>query len=130
LARQERTVNALTVHPGVPDAKTNLALDRTVASGFGRIKANHGRRVDMSLNIKNTETHRLARELAALTGESVTEAVTVAVQERLDRVRHEGSGRLAERILAIGRDSAAHLREPYRSVDHAELLYDERGLPR
>ena len=84
----------------------------------------------MSLNIKNEETHRLARELAALTGESVTAAITVAVQERLERLRDNRQPDLAERLLAIGRDCAAHLSEPYRSVDHGELLYDERGLPR
>ena len=38
----------------------------------------------MSLNIKREETYRLAQELAKLTGESVTDAVTKAVQERLD----------------------------------------------
>jgi antitoxin VapB len=43
----------------------------------------------MSLNIKNEETHRLAQELARLTGESMTAAVTEAVRERLDRVRRE-----------------------------------------
>jgi antitoxin VapB len=37
---------------------------------------------------------------------------------------------LAARLLAIGRHSAAHIKEPYRSVDHGELLYDDRGLPR
>lgn len=84
----------------------------------------------MSLNIKNEETHRLGRELAALTGESVTTAVTVALRERLQRVRSERGGGLADRLLAIGKDCAAHLREPYRSVDHGELLYDERGVPR
>jgi antitoxin VapB len=84
----------------------------------------------MSLNIKNEETYRLARELARATGESLTEAVTVSVRERLDRVRREQGESLAERLLAIGRDCAAHLREPYRSLDHGEFLYDERGLPR
>jgi antitoxin VapB len=82
------------------------------------------------LNIKNAETHRLARELATLTGEGVTRAVTVAVSERLERIRREREGGLAERLLAIGEDCAAHLREPYRSIDHGELLFDERGLPR
>ena len=41
----------------------------------------------MSLNIKNEETHRMARELARLTGESMTAAVNEAIRERLDRVR-------------------------------------------
>jgi antitoxin VapB len=84
----------------------------------------------MSLNIKRAETYRLAHELAHLTGESVTMAVTRAVRERLDRVRRQQGESLADRLLAIGEDCAAHLKEPYRSIDHAELLYDERGLPR
>ncbi len=84
----------------------------------------------MSLNIKSEETHRLARELAELTGESMTAAVMVAVRERLERVRRQRSVSLADRLLAIGKDCAAHLKEPYRSIDHGTLLYDERGLPR
>ena len=84
----------------------------------------------MSLNIKNEEAHRLAQELARLTGENMTAAVTQAVRERLDRVRRGRTDDLADRLLAIGRDCAAHLKEPFRSIDHGELLYDERGLPR
>jgi antitoxin VapB len=41
----------------------------------------------MTLNINNPEAHRLSRELAALTGESMTAAVTEAVRERLARIR-------------------------------------------
>jgi hypothetical protein len=44
-------------------------------------------RLPTGLNIKNEETHQLVRELARLTGESMTAAVTEAVRERLDRVR-------------------------------------------
>ena len=85
----------------------------------------------MGLNIKNAEAHRLAQELAALTGESMTTAVTEAVCERLERTRRERSGSgLADRLLAIGRDCAVHLREPFRSVEHGDLLHDEHGLPR
>ena len=84
----------------------------------------------MSLNIKNKEAHRLAEELAKLTGESMTTAVTIAVRERLDRVRREQNPSLADRLLMIGKDCAAHLKEPFRSADHGDLLYDERGLPR
>ncbi len=84
----------------------------------------------MSLNIKNEETHRLVEELAKLTGESLTAAVSRAVRERLDRVRRERGVSLAERLVAIGKDCAAHLEEPFRSTDHGDLLYDERGLPR
>jgi antitoxin VapB len=83
----------------------------------------------MSLNIKNAETHELVQELAALTGETQTMAVTIAVRERLERVRHLREAGMADRLLAIGTDTARRLREPYRSADHGDLLYDERGLP-
>jgi antitoxin VapB len=72
----------------------------------------------------------LVRALAALTGESMTDAVTQAVRERLDRLRKKQDAGLADRLLAIGRDCAARLDEPYRSEEHGDLLYDERGLPR
>jgi antitoxin VapB len=84
----------------------------------------------MSLNIKNENTHRLARELARLTGESMTEAVDKAVQERLQRVRGSKNGGLAERLLKIGRECAPLWKEPYKSIDHGDLLYDEKGLPK
>jgi len=84
----------------------------------------------MALNIKNPETHKLAEELALQTGETLTEAVTTAVRERLERVRGHRKSSLAERIMAIGRDSAARLEEPLKSLDIDELLYDEKGLPK
>jgi antitoxin VapB len=84
----------------------------------------------MSMNIKSEEAHRLARELARLTGESMTVAVTKAVRERLERVRRNEASGLADRLLAIGKDCAARFKEPFRSADHGDLLYDERGLPR
>ena len=84
----------------------------------------------MSMNIKNKETHRLTRQLSKLTGESLTAAVTEAVRERLDRVRRELGLDLAERLLLIGRDCAAHLKEPFRTIDHDKMLYDDRGLPK
>lgn len=84
----------------------------------------------MAMNIKNAETQRLAQELAALTGESLTAAITESVRERLNRVRHERHPGLAERLLAIGRSCAPLLKEPLRSGDIDDLLYDERGLPK
>jgi antitoxin VapB len=82
----------------------------------------------MSLTIKSEKTQRLARELARETGESLTVAVTEAIRERLDRVRSTDG--MAERILNIGRECAAHFKEPYKSIDHGELLYDEKGMPK
>jgi len=84
----------------------------------------------MGLNIKNEEAHRLARELAKATGESMTVAVSEALRERLERIRGNSKKDALERILEIGRDCAAHLKEPYRSADHGDLLYDEKGLPK
>jgi Uncharacterized protein conserved in bacteria len=89
----------------------------------------------MGLTIKDDEAQRLAEELAALTGESMSTAVTQALRERLDRLRGEQDGEqdgggLAERLLAIGRDCASRLKEPYRSAEHGDLLYDDKGLPR
>ncbi len=83
----------------------------------------------MSLNIKSKEAHTLAAELAELTGESMTRAVTEAIRERLERERRlRNQAVLAEELLAIGRRCAAHPRQDTRS--HGEFLYDERGLPR
>lgn len=84
----------------------------------------------MSLNIKNEKTHRLVRELARLTGESMTAAVDQAVRERLERVRTRRGTGMAERLLKIGKECAPLWKEPFRSVDHGELLYDEKGLPK
>ncbi|MGD0865081.1 MAG: type II toxin-antitoxin system VapB family antitoxin [Rhizomicrobium sp.] len=81
----------------------------------------------MSLNIKNPEAYRLAQELAELTGESMTTAVTEALRERLARARRKG---LADRLMAIGKDCAAHMSDETRTIDHGELLYDENGLPK
>jgi antitoxin VapB len=83
----------------------------------------------MSLNIKNEEAHRLARELAKATGESMTVAVSEAIRERLERVR--GSKKeMAERIMEIARECGPLWKEPYRSIDHGDLLYDEKGMPK
>jgi antitoxin VapB len=87
----------------------------------------------MSLNIKNAETYRLIRELADLTGESMTGAVTEAVRERLERIRAvdetDGAG-MVERIHAIAADMRARLPDDFFDIDHGELLYDEDGLPK
>jgi antitoxin VapB len=59
----------------------------------------------------------------------MTEAVTEAVRERLKRVRRERGTALSDRLLRIGKDCAKHLKEPFRSIDHGRMLYDDRGLP-
>lgn len=83
----------------------------------------------MSLNIKSPEAHELAREVAHITGETLTAAVKESLRERLERLRGEETPHLADRLVAIGRDCASRLPEPYRSVEHGELLYAGDGLP-
>jgi antitoxin VapB len=83
----------------------------------------------VSLNIKDPEAHKLAKQLASETGETMTSAVIQAIRDRLEAVRRrrKRDATLAA-IHAISKRSAELLKGPY--VDHAELLYDERGLPK
>jgi antitoxin VapB len=60
----------------------------------------------------------------------MTLAVSKALRERLERVKRDSRAGLAERLLKIGKECAAHIQEPYKSIDHGELLYDEKGLPK
>lgn len=62
----------------------------------------------MALSIKAAEADALARALAALTGETMTEAVTVALRERLEkeRARRNAEGDSVARV----RDAAARMR--------------------
>lgn len=84
----------------------------------------------MALNIRNAEAERLAEELARLTGETKTAAVTRALRDRLERVRRERSGRaLADELDAIARHCASLPVRDGRSADEI-LGYDERGVPR
>jgi antitoxin VapB len=84
----------------------------------------------MALNIRNLKTERLADTLAKLTGESKTEAVTRALQERLVRVRRERSRRrLADELDEIGGHCASlPVLDPRRAEEI--LGYDENGMPR
>jgi antitoxin VapB len=84
----------------------------------------------MTLNIDNEEAGELAHNLAELTGESLADAVTEAIRERLERVQREKDTGLADRLLLIGKDCAAHLNKSISSDDDQESLYDEHGLPR
>jgi len=83
----------------------------------------------MSLNIKDPEAHKLAQRLSEETGESMTRAVTVAIKEKLARVRRaKRSKATAEELRAIARRFRSHLKGPVE--DHGTFLYDEKGLPK
>lgn len=85
----------------------------------------------MPLSIKDPEADRLARAVAARTGETLTQAVIIALRERLAREerRELNADLVVEEALEIGRHCAAlPVRDP-RPIDDL-LGYDEHGLPR
>jgi antitoxin VapB len=85
--------------------------------------------LDMALSIKDPEADRLARELAARTGETLTEAVVVALRERLARqTGRPGAVPLRDELAAIRRRCAALPVFDDRSAEEI-LGYDARGLP-
>jgi antitoxin VapB len=81
----------------------------------------------MTLNIKDPEAHRLAEAISKATGETMTRIVTEALRERYQRLKDCGKPSV-EQLLAVARRASAHIKKPY--FDHAEFLYDERGLPK
>jgi antitoxin VapB len=86
----------------------------------------------MSLNIKNPKTHELAERVARLTGETLTEAVTAALREPLERIENLSAiedDRFRE-LKALVSGSRRLWIEPNLSVEHGDLLYDEFGLPK
>ena len=84
----------------------------------------------MAISIKSIQTERLAREIAAKTGESLTGAIQRALEERLERIKHVRRGKVV----------LSQLEEILRRVDRMPVLdprtpdeilgYDEHGLPR
>lgn len=83
----------------------------------------------MALSLKDTETDRLARELAALTGETLTDAIRKALAERLERerLRRGETMRLADRLEQLGRECAALPDFDTRTADEI-VGYDETGM--
>jgi antitoxin VapB len=80
------------------------------------------------LNIKSEDAYRLASRLSELTGESLTAVVTRALRAALEREeRTRDTEQEVERMLAMGREIRAHMREPVSS--DLRDLYDENGLP-
>lgn len=83
----------------------------------------------MPISIKNDETEQLARELAKETGETITEVIKKALQDRLQRVRgRRHARRLPEEVADI-----LQRMDALPTLDHLtedEILgYDENGMP-
>jgi antitoxin VapB len=83
----------------------------------------------MALSFKDKETDRLPRDVAALTGETSTDAIRKALAERLERerLRRGGSARLADRLMQLGRECAALPDCDTRSPDEI-VGYNETGM--
>lgn len=84
----------------------------------------------MPLSIKAPEADRLARRLADTTGETITDAVIVAMRERLAREerKHEDASALLDEIRTISHHCAALPTLDTRSEDEI-MGWDENGLP-
>jgi antitoxin VapB len=82
----------------------------------------------MSLSIKDPEAHRLAQAISHATGESMTRVVTEALRERFAKIERRKGRASVDELLAIADRAAAHVKRPY--IDHADLLYDENGIPK
>ncbi len=84
----------------------------------------------MALNIKDTETDRLARQLAAATGENITTAIRTAIQQRLERETARARVRpKSELLLELVRRGRARRVLDERPIDQI-LGYDGNGLPK
>lgn len=83
----------------------------------------------MAISIKDPETDRLARALAAATGESLTDAIRAALRDRLERESQRGRRGIGAEIRRIQERLA---RLPVLDARSAEEIigYDDRGLPR
>jgi antitoxin VapB len=83
----------------------------------------------MALSIKSDEADRLARELAAETGETLTDAVEIALRERLDREHAKNAPSMRTRLARLAEDVAG-LRVADDRSPEAIIGYDDDGLPR
>ncbi len=81
----------------------------------------------MAISIKNDRAEKLARQVSAETGESLTEAVIHSLEERLERLKGRRSAPdLAETLMAISRRCSALPDLDVRDADEI-LGYDEQG---
>ena len=84
----------------------------------------------MSFIIMSGEACSQARELATLNGETLTGAITVALRERLEREKRRRSMEdQAGELRAIAEHCAKLMGPGLPSVEHGDMLHDDRGLP-
>ena len=81
------------------------------------------------MSIKSDEADRLARELAAETGETLTEAVVIALKERLDREQAKRAASMRTRLARLAAEVATLPLGDDRTPEEI-IGYDDAGLPR
>jgi antitoxin VapB len=83
----------------------------------------------MALSLKDKETDRLAREVARMTGETLTGAIRTSLEERLarERRRRDRPARLADQLAALGEECAALPDRDARTPDEI-AGYDDAGV--
>jgi antitoxin VapB len=82
----------------------------------------------MAISIKDPETDRLARALAATTGESLTDAIRIALRDRLERESHRARRGIGAEVRRIQERVARLPVLDARSPDDI-VGYDEHGAP-
>lgn len=82
----------------------------------------------MTLHIRDKKADALARELAQITNETLTEAVTSALEERLQRLKKRARRSRLKQMNDIARHCASLPVLDNRSPDEI-LGYDEYGMP-
>lgn len=136
--RQDRLVRAAATFESVPfDDEAARAYGRVYAAVVSAGRKARGQRAFDLLIAATAIAEGLplyTRNPADFAGlGDIVEVVTVAVRERLDRVRREDESsaqRRAVLLRKIADEAAPRWVEPYRSTDHGDILYDESGLPR
>ena len=79
------------------------------------------------MNIKNAEAHRLAAQVASIYGETLTEAVTVSLRERLARATADDR---LEKLRTLAHEIAIRMPKGATRESIDSMLYNELGLPR
>ncbi len=83
----------------------------------------------MALSIKNREVDQLARRLAGITGESLTEAISKALKERLERETGKRTTNIFREEVRRIQKRVARLQKADNRSDDEILEYDKHGLP-
>jgi antitoxin VapB len=83
----------------------------------------------VQLNIKDAETIRLARALAEMTGQPITQAIRVALERELQELDRAKEERLTK-LRSIVKESRMLWKPELLDADLDDLMYDERGLPK